>query len=335
MMLIERTTTKWFERKSVSSRSDMPIAKNEFGQKNQSGLLKAPLPRINDPEGDYLPASLPFTVDAHVHFFPDHLFSAVWQWFEQFGWPIRYRLTSAEIIDFLLSRGVSHIVGLHYAHKPGIARDLNAYMTELSQSHSGVTAMATVFPGEKHAADILEDAFHGGLRGAKLHCHVQCFDMNDRQMNEIYEICTHHKKPLIMHVGREPKSPAYPCDPYVLCHADKLENVLRDYPNLNICVPHLGADEFGAYRRMLLKYDNLWLDTTMTLADYLPMDYFPKLTEMRADRIIFGTDFPNLPYAWDREIRRLVELKLSDTTLERILGKNALEFYAIRVKNAT
>ena len=68
----------------------------------------------------------------------------------------------------------------------------------------------------------------------------------------------------------------------------------------------------------------------MTLADYLPMDYFPELTEMRADRLIFGTDFPNLPYAWDREIRRLIGLKLSDTVMERILVKNAMEFYSIQ-----
>jgi predicted TIM-barrel fold metal-dependent hydrolase len=268
-------------------------------------------------------------VDAHVHLFPAHLFSAVWQWLEQFGWPIRYRLTSPQIINFLLSRGVNHIVALHYAHKPGVARDLNIYMAKLSQSHSAVTAMATVFPGESQAADILEDAFQSGLSGVKLHCHVQCFDMNSRQMNEIYEVCSGHQKPLIMHVGREPKSPAYACDPYVLCSADKLEKVLRDYPDLNICVPHLGADEFDAYRQMLLKYDNLWLDTTMTLADYLPMDYFPKLIEMRTDRIMFGTDFPNLPYAWDREIRRLIGLNLPDTALERILGKNAMEFYSI------
>ena len=318
-----------FERKTVSARSDASSSKKNFSQISQPGLLKAPLPLLNDPEGEYLPASLPFTVDAHVHLFPDHLFSAVWQWFEQFGWPIRYRLTSPEIIDFLLSRGVNHIVALHYAHKPGIARDLNTYMAKLSQSHPAVTAMATVFPGEKHAADILADAFQSGLKGVKLHSHVQCFDMNSRQMNEIYEVCTVRQKPLIMHAGREPKSPAYPCDPYVLCSADKLEKVLRDYPDLNICVPHLGADEFDAYRRMLLKYDNLWLDTTMTLADYLPMDYFPDLTEMRADRIIFGTDFPNLPYAWDREIRRLIGLNLPDTALERILGKNAMEFYSI------
>jgi predicted TIM-barrel fold metal-dependent hydrolase len=319
----------------VSSRIDVSSNKNDFRLKSQSGLLKAPLPLLNDPEGEYLPASLPLTVDAHVHLFPDHLFSAVWQWFERFGWPIRYRLTSPQIINFLLSRGVDHIVALHYAHKPGVARDLNTYMAELSQSHPAVSAMATVFPGESHAVDILEDAFQSGLSGVKLHCHVQCFDMNSKQMNEIYEVCTVHQKPLIMHVGREPKSPAYPCDPYVLCSADKLEKVLRDYSDLNICVPHLGADEFDAYRRMLLKYDNLWLDTTMTLADYLPMDYFPDLTEMRADRIIFGTDFPNLPYAWDREIRRLIELKLPDTVLERILGANALEFYGVNMKAET
>jgi len=313
----------------VSARSDISSNKNDVKQISHSGLLKAPLPLLNDPEGEYLPASLPLTVDAHVHLFPDHLFSAVWQWFEQFGWPIRYRLTSPQIINFLLSRGVDHIVALHYAHKPGVARDLNAYMAQLSQSHPAVSAMATVYPGENQAADILEDAFKSGLKGVKLHCHVQCFDMNSKQMNEIYKVCSVHQKPLIMHVGREPKSPAYSCDPYVLCSADKLEKVLKNYPDLNICVPHLGADEFDAYRRMLLNYDNLWLDTTMTLADYLPMDYFPDLTEMRADRIIFGTDFPNLPYAWDREIRRLSELKLSDTVLERILGKNALEFYSI------
>jgi hypothetical protein len=329
MMFIKRTITKWFERKSVNSRSALPLKKTASGQESPSGLLEAPLPPVNDSEGQYVPASLPFIVDAHVHFFPDHFFYAIWQWFEKFGWPIRYRLTSPEIIDFLLSRGVNHIVALHYAHKPGIARDLNAYMVKLSRSHPGITALATVFPGENNAAAILEDAFQSGLAGVKLHCHVQCFDMNSDHMNEIYQACTAHKKPLIMHVGREPKSPAYPCDPYVLCRADKLERVLRDYPNLNICVPHLGANEFDAYRRMLLKYDNLWLDTTMTLADYLPMDFFPELIEMRVDRIIFGTDFPNLPYAWDREIRRLIKLKLPETALEKILGKNALEFYSI------
>jgi len=294
-----------------------------------TGLLSAPLPMINEPEGRRVPDSLPFVVDAHVHLFPDYLFAPIWQWFEKYGWPIRYRLSSEKIIDFLHSRGIEHIVALQYAHKPGLARELNSYLADICRVFPQVTGMATVLPGEEDAAVILEQAFEDGLAGVKLHNHVQCFEINSAAMDEIYEVCSTRQKPLIMHVGREPKSPAYPCDPHELCRADKLERVLQEYPQLNVCVPHLGADEFDEYRRMLERYDNLWLDTTMTLAQYLPMDFFPRLADMRPDRIIFGTDFPNIPYAWDREIKQLVRQNLPDSTLERILGRNAIEFYKI------
>ncbi|MBW2480118.1 MAG: amidohydrolase [Deltaproteobacteria bacterium] len=304
---------------------------NKFESKGDPGILAQPLAFLNDPEEDHVPDGLPFIVDGHVHLFPDHFFSSVWSWFDNFAWQIRYKLTSEEILDFLLCHGVDHIVALHYAHKPGVASELNAYMARLCKSNPAVTGTATVFPGEVHARSILEDAFQSGLKGVKLHCHVQCFDMNSPAMGEIYEVCTFHSKPLIMHVGREPKSPAYPCDPYQLCSAGKLEKVLKAYPDLNLCVPHLGWDELDEYHHLIEKYDNLWLDTTMILADYFPVDPIPDLSEMRPDRIIFGTDFPNLPYAWDREIKKLVSLKLSDDTIARILGRNACEFYGINL----
>lgn len=296
---------------------------------DKAGILKQPLPMINEPEGKWVPDSLPYIVDGHVHLFPDFLFAPIWQWFDKFGWPIRYQMSSEEIIQFLHSHGINHIVALHYAHKPGLARELNSYMADICRTHPQVTAMATVFPGEENVPAILEQAFQDGLSGVKLHNHVQCFEINSEAMNEIYQMCSDQRKPLIMHVGREPKSPAYPCDPYELCRADKLERVLKEFPRLKVCVPHLGADEFEDYQRMLSRYDNIWLDTTMMLAQYLPMDYFPDLSKMRADRVIFGTDFPNLPYAWDRELKELVAQNLPDSTLERILGLNAVEFYQI------
>jgi predicted TIM-barrel fold metal-dependent hydrolase len=309
--------------------SDAPHQNHPAALDKAHGLLTAPLPLLNDPEGDCLPDSLPLVVDGHVHLFPDDLFGSIRQWFDNFGWPIRYRLSSGEIINFLLSHGIDHIVALHYAHKPGVARRLNEYMADICRSYPQVTAMATVLPGEKDAAVILEEAFRDGLGGVKLHNHVQCFEINGAAMNVVYEVCCSHGKPLIMHVGREPKSPAYSCDPYELCRADKLERVLDRYPQLRVCVPHLGADEFEPYRRMIEKYDNLWLDTTMTLAEYLPMEYFPDLADFRNDRIMYGTDFPNLPYAWDREIKQLVRQNLSPESLAKILGQNAVEFYQI------
>ena len=297
-----------------------------------SAILQAPLPELNDSEGDHVPKILPAVIDAHVHLFPDNLFASIWQWFEEFGWPIRYRLESTEVIEFLSSHGVKHIVGLIYAHRPDVARELNAYMAKLCRIYPQLTGMATVFPGEENTPSILKEAFGSGLSGLKLHCHVQCFDMLGTAMHKIYSLCQEFDKPLIMHVGREPKSPAYPCDPYALCSAGRLEGVIKAYPDLRVCVPHLGADEFSSYCRLLKNYDNLWLDTTMTLADYLPFESVPDLADMRADRIIFGSDFPNLPYAWDRELRQIVRLNLDEEMQTRLLAQNAIEFYSINTE---
>ena len=295
-------------------------------------MVNLPLPALNDPEGEALPQAVPPVVDAHVHLFPYIMFAAIWQWFDRFGWPVRYQLNSPEIMDFLLSRGVARVVGLHYAHKPGIARYLNAYMAELCSTYPELTGTATVFPGERDAAAILEEAFQMGLRGVKLHAHVQYFEMDSDGMHEICRTCALHDRPLVMHVGREPRNPEYPYerDPYVTCRSDKLEQLLKEYPDLRICVPHLGADEYGEYARMLEQYDNLWLDTTMVFADYLPGNHPPRLADLRADRIMFGTDFPNIPYAWDREIKKLVALDLSEDALALILGKNAADLFGMQ-----
>ena len=40
--------------------------------------------------------------------------------------------------------------------------------------------------------------------------------------------------------------------------------------------------------------------------EYLPMNFVPDLAEFRDDRVMYGTDFSNLPYAWDRKLNRLL-----------------------------
>jgi predicted TIM-barrel fold metal-dependent hydrolase len=292
-----------------------------------------PLLALHDEEGEKVPPALPPVVDAHVHLFPDPLFQAIRQWFDQFGWPIRYRLAAPQLVDFLFSRGISHIVALHYAHKPGIARMLNDFMAELCDRYPNVTGTATVFPGEPDATNILEEAFRSGLKGVKLHAHVQFFDLDSDAMHEIYRVCAYHDQPLVMHIGREPKNPdfPYPVDPYVICVPEKVERVVSTYTDLRICVPHLGADHYEQYARMIEQYDNLWLDTTMVYADYLPGNHPPSLAELRPDRVMFGTDFPNIPYSWDRELKKIADVGLSSDLLERILFRNAAEFYSIRI----
>jgi uncharacterized protein len=298
---------------------------------DNSPELNPPFPAVGDEEDDFIPLDLPGIVDAHVHVFPGAVFKALWEWFEKFAWPIRYKGTTSELLEYLLKRGIEHIVALQYAHKPGIARDLNQYMSDLCRKFPGrITGMATVFPGESDAGLILEDAFDAGLGGVKLHAHVQCFDMNSADMEPVYDVCSRRGKPLVMHVGREPKSEAYRCDPYELCRAEKLEQVLKSYPDLKICVPHLGMDEYNAYQRMIETYDNLWLDTSVACADFLPTEQTIRLDKMRVDRIMYGSDFPNIPYAWDREIKQIKAAQLSSASLGKIFSENARSFFGIK-----
>lgn len=293
--------------------------------------LHTDLPVFNDMEGDFIPNGLPQVIDSHVHIFPDKIFSAVWSWFDQHAWKIRYQLDTTNLIQYLLDHGVSHVVALQYAHKPGISEMLNSYMAVTCNEFKGrVTGMATVFPGEKDAEQILARAFSDGLKGVKLHAHVQCFNMNHHTMDVIYDTCERLQKPIVMHVGREPKSEKYACDPYEICNADRLETVLKNFPKLNICVPHLGFDEICEYKDLIEKYDTLWLDTAMVLTDYFPMVNRIGLDHYRVDRIMYGSDFPNIPYAWDRELKWLKHASVSFDQLEWVLHKSAAQFFSIR-----
>ncbi|HLT31252.1 MAG TPA: amidohydrolase family protein [Myxococcaceae bacterium] len=286
-----------------------------------------PLPAVNDEEGLRLPTALPPVIDAHVHLFPDRVFEAIWRWFDQHGWPIRYRLQAPGVIDFLLGRGVEQVIALHYSHTPGMARSLNHFIAGLTLDHPRVHGLATVLPGEPDAPQILAEAFELGLKGVKLHCHVQRFSPDDPHLAELYAVCEAYDRPLVMHAGREPSSAAYGVDTYALCNVERTARVLRDFPRLKLCIPHLGADEFEGYGRLLERHDTLWLDTTMALAGYFPVDPPRRLLEIRPDRILYGTDFPNLPYAWDREVRRIIGWRLPEADLAAMLGENARALY--------
>ncbi|MEZ4463053.1 MAG: amidohydrolase family protein [bacterium] len=129
--------------------------------------------------------------------------------------------------------------------------------------------------------------------------------------------------------GARAQEPAYACDPHALCAAAAIERVLRRYPTLRLCVPHLGADEFPDYVRMMHRYDTLWLDTTMVVGDYLPADVPWDDALARPERLMYGSDFPNIPYAYSRELERLIERLPDPAARAAVLGGTARDFFGI------
>lgn len=284
---------------------------------------------FDDPDGNALPAALAGieVVDAHVHLFPEPMFAALWKWFDANAWPIRHRMTSDGVLDFLEGRGVKTVVALHYAHKPGMAAMLNEYVLGIARRRPGVIPTATVLPGEPGAREILRRAFGEGARGVKIHCHVQRIAPDAPELGEVFEEASRARVPVVMHAGREPSSDAYGVDTRALCSADAVARALEKHPELTLVIPHLGADEVAEYDAMLDRFPNLFLDTTMVFAGYFAFEVDRTILTRRAGRLLYGTDFPNLPYAWDREILRLAKAGLTRAQAEQIFSGNARRLF--------
>ena len=97
---------------------------------------------------------------------------------------------------------------------------------------------------------------------------------------------------------------------------------------------------------MAMRYDNLWLDTTMSMNDYFAVNPWKReLLTGRPDRVMYGTDFPNVyanlsvhsqsdgmhlsPFSWDHELKVIKELELDKEIQAKIFHQNAERFYSI------
>ena len=47
------------------------------------------------------------------------------------------------------------------------------------------------------------------------------------------------------------------------------------------------------------------------------------------DRVLYGSDYPNLPYAYEEERRDLLERGLPDDVLRKLFRENAVRLYGL------
>lgn len=112
-------------------------------------------------------------IDAHVHLMPERLMEAIRKALNEVsGWEFDYSTSRKAIETTLREHGIERYVALPYAHKPGIAADLNQWLLE-APSHSELCIpFATVHPADGVHA-VVKNAFKNGARGLKFQSSVQ------------------------------------------------------------------------------------------------------------------------------------------------------------------
>lgn len=258
-------------------------------------------------------------IDFHVHLFPDRLFDAIWSTFErEYGWRIRYPFYTPQIIEFLRERRVERIVFSNYAHKSGVAESLNRWNLELLEREKDLYCFAAAHPDDP-VSETLKALEHPRVIGFKLQLLVQRFFPDDERLFPLYERVIEAGKRILMHVGTGPVGNEF-------VGVTHFRRLMKRYPRLKVNVPHMGVFEVDEFCKVLDEYPGVYLDTAFVFFPHeLNTSAIGADTLLRyQDRIVYGSDFPNLIFDWEEEIRALVGMRLGEEALRKVFWRNGL-----------
>jgi len=268
---------------------------------------------------------LPGLIDVHTHFMPPNVLAKVWDFFDggrEGGrpWPIAYRLPEDERLALLRAFGVRRFGALLYPHKPEMAAWLNGWAAEFAARTPDALHSATFFP-EPDAAAYVTAAISSGALLFKAHLQVGRYDPRDDLLDEVWGVLAQARVPVVVHCGSGPTPGAF-------TGPGPISEVLARHPTLVMIVAHLGAPEYGEFLDLAGRYPGVHLDTTMAFTEFMqriapfPAALGPRLAAA-ADRILLGSDFPNIPYPYLTQLRALAGLGLGDDWLRAVCYFNA------------
>jgi hypothetical protein len=277
---------------------------------------------------------VPGIVDVHVHFLPERMLRKVWAYFDNavthYGtpWPIQYRTSEPERVATLRKLGVQTFAPLVYPHKPGMARWLTQWVTEFAEGVPDAVPTATLYP-EPDVTEYLGAALEAGARVVKVHVQVGGFDPRDPLLRPAWGLLADAGVPAVVHCGHGPIPGAH-------TGLDVFGEVIAEHPRLRAVLAHAGMPDFVTALDLVQRYEGVHIDTTMVGTAFtdrfapLPADWPARLADV-ADRVVFGSDFPNIPYPYAEQVRAVAGWAAAEPRLGAPFLRSVLHTAPIRL----
>ncbi len=310
--------------------SATPAAAPEEGVPAESAPAETPFGR---PESDArVPGwwgglGLPGLIDLHVHFLPERMERRVWHHFAHGGplmgngWDIAYRWPVERRVERLRAMGVRTFPALAYAHKPGMASDLNAWILEFARRTPGCLPSATFYP-EPGVEEYVRRSLEDGVKIFKVHLQVGAFDPRAPELDGVWGLLAEAGVPVVVHASSVPVPGGY-------VGAEPIGEVLRRHPALRAVIAHLGMPEYDPFFELAARYERVALDTTMAFTEFsergmpFPDRLRPALLDLGlAGKVVLGSDFPTIPYPYVHQLDALARLDLGDAWLRAVCWDN-------------
>ncbi|MDT0551023.1 amidohydrolase family protein, partial [Streptomyces lonegramiae] len=147
------------------------------------------------------------------------------------------------------------------------------------------------------------------------------YDPNDLLLEPVWGLLAEAGVPVVMHCGSGPA-------PGRFTGPEPVGRLLARHPRLRLIVAHMGMPEYGEFLALAQAYPEVRLDTTMAFTDFsegltpFPAGERGRLADL-GDRILLGTDFPNIPYPYVHQLEALERLGLGEEWLRAVCYRNA------------
>ncbi|MGW0565883.1 amidohydrolase family protein [Streptomyces tauricus] len=276
---------------------------------------------------------IPGLVDVHTHFMPESVLRKVWAYFDGPGpltggveWSITYRAEEDERVGMLRGFGVRAFTAMLYPHKPGMAEWLNRWAVDFARRTPDCLHTATLFP-EPGVAEYVRKALDDGARVFKAHVQVGAYDPADALLDPAWGVLAEAGTPVVIHCGSGPSPGKY-------TGPEPVGRVLARHPRLRLVIAHMGMPEYEDFLGLAERFGEVRLDTTMAFTDFseefapFPGRALPRLSGL-GDRILLGSDFPNIPYPYVHQLRALERLGLGEDWLRAVCHDNGARLFGL------
>ncbi len=146
------------------------------------------------------------------------------------------------------------------------------------------------------------------------------YDPRDPLLRDVWGQLAEAQVPVVVHCGHGPIPGSH-------TGADVFGDVLAAHPRLTAVIAHCGMPDIDAHLALAHRYANLHLDTTMVGTPFTETMAPMSASTVAAlgdlgDRVVLGSDFPNIPYAYAEQLAALERFGLGDDWLRAVCWQN-------------
>lgn len=275
-------------------------------------------------------ARVPGGFDAHLHL------SRYWPDLARNSYGAAVRFTVAGLRAELAESGVTGGLLLPPVETPGVA-EAQAEVAELTRASGGrLRAAATIDPTrppEEWERELDRLRAWQGFSAIKLYPGYRPFYPHDPRLDRVYELARERRVPVLFHQGDTLHAHAR----IRYARPIEVDEVAVRFPDIDLVLCHLGNPWIAEAAEVVYKNARVYADTSGLLAAP-SVPYFAEMRQAatrhlqeaiwsigRADRILYGSDWPLQTIADSVRLVRQLDLRPGD--VEAILGGNAARLY--------